>query len=72
MNITGTLRSLHGNKVGAAIEELHRSEDDLAGALLSLSDRQKADHEIYYVARDIASWCTCDKPAGAFLRRLFA
>jgi hypothetical protein len=56
VNITGTLRSLHGNKVGAAIEELHRSEDDLAGALLSLSDRQKADHEIYYVARDIASW----------------
>ena len=54
--ITATLRSLHGNKVGAAIEELHRSENDLAGALLNLSDQQKVNHEIFYVARDIAGW----------------
>lgn len=51
-----TLRALHGNKVGASIEELHRSENDLAGALLNLSDEQKANHEIFYVARDIARW----------------
>lgn len=50
------LRSLHGNKVGAAIEELHRSENDTAGALLNLSDQQKVDHEIFYVARDLARW----------------
>ncbi len=56
MNSVRTLRSLHGNKVGAAIEELHRSENDLAGALLNLSDQQKVDHEIFYVARDIAAW----------------
>ncbi len=56
MNITHTLRSLHGNKVGAAIEELHRAEGDLAGALLGVSDRHKVDHEIFYVARDIARW----------------
>jgi hypothetical protein len=56
MKIVQTLRSLHGNKVGAAIEELHRSENDLAGALLNLSDLQKSDHEIFYVARDIAGW----------------
>ncbi|NPC42877.1 hypothetical protein [Nocardioides sp. zg-1230] len=56
MNIVTTLRSLHGNKVGAAIEELHRSENDLAGALLNLSDQQRTDHEIFYVARDIARW----------------
>jgi hypothetical protein len=56
MNITQTLRSLHGNKVGAAIEELHSAENDLAGALLNLSDQQKVDHEIFYVARDIAAW----------------
>jgi hypothetical protein len=56
MNITQTLRNLHGNKVGAAIEELHRAEDDLAGALLNVSDRHKVDHEIFYVARDIARW----------------
>ncbi len=54
--ITTLLRSLHGNKVGAAIEELHRSENDMAGALLNLSDQQKIDHEIFYVARDIARW----------------
>ena len=56
MNVVQTLRSLHGNKVGAAIEEQHRSENDLAGALLNLSDQQKVDHEIFYVARDIAAW----------------
>jgi hypothetical protein len=56
MSIRTTLRSLHGNKVGAAIEELHRSENDLAGALLHVSDRHKVDHEIFYVARDIARW----------------
>ena len=55
-NLLTTLRSLHGNKVGAAIEELHRAENDLAGALLNLSDQQKVDHEIFYVARDIARW----------------
>jgi len=56
MNIIQTLRSLHGNKVGAAIEELRRSENELAGALLSVSDKHKVDHEIFYVARDIARW----------------
>jgi hypothetical protein len=56
MNIAQTLRSLHGNKVGAAIEELHRVENDLAGDLLGVSDRHKVDHEIFYVARDIARW----------------
>jgi hypothetical protein len=57
MNAIGTtLRSLHGNKVAAAIEELHRSENDMAEALLNLADRQKVNHEIFYVARDIARW----------------
>lgn len=54
--LISTLRTLHGNKVGAAIEELHRSENDMAGALLNLSDQQKVNHEIFYVARDIARW----------------
>jgi hypothetical protein len=39
-----------------AIGELHRAENDLAAALLSLSDRQKTDHEVFYVARDVAAW----------------
>lgn len=44
------------NKVGMALRELHRSENDLAGELLQASDRHKVDHEIFYVARDIARW----------------
>ena len=55
-NLTTTLRSLHGKKVAAAIEELHRVENDLAGALLDVSDRHKVDHEVFHVARDIAGW----------------
>jgi len=43
-------------KLGLAIEELHRSEDHLAGVLLAMSDRHKADHEVFHVARDIARW----------------
>ncbi|MGY2079613.1 hypothetical protein [Modestobacter sp. SYSU DS0657] len=43
-------------KLGLAIEELHRSENHLAGALLAASDRHKADHEVFHVARDIARW----------------
>lgn len=43
-------------KLGLAIEELHRSESHLARVLLAVSDRHKADHEVFYVARDIAGW----------------
>jgi hypothetical protein len=59
MSWTSTVRSLRGNKVspvGMAIRELHRSENDLALALLRLSDTNRTDHEVYYVARDIARW----------------
>lgn len=56
MTVIRTLRSLSGNKVGAAIEELHRVEDELAATLLHVSDRHKADHEVFHVARDIARW----------------
>jgi hypothetical protein len=47
---------LSGNKVGAAIKHLHRSENELARELLSLSERHKADHEVFYGARDLARW----------------
>ena len=43
-------------KLDMAIEELHRSENHLARVLLAVSDRHKADHEVLYVARDIARW----------------
>ena len=43
-------------KLGLVNEELHRSENHLARVLLAVSDRHKADHEVFYVARDIARW----------------
>ena len=43
-------------KIGLALHELHRSENELAEKLLHVSERHKADHEIFYVARDIARW----------------
>jgi hypothetical protein len=44
------------NKVGLAIAELHRAENDLAAELLQASDRHKADHDIFYLGRDLAGW----------------
>jgi hypothetical protein len=43
-------------KLDLAIEELHRSENHLARVLTAVSDRHKVDHEVFYVARDIARW----------------
>lgn len=44
-------------KLGMAIEQLHRSENELYTVLLSMSDRHKADHEVFHVTRDMAKWC---------------
>ena len=43
-------------KLDLAIEELHRSENHLVTVLVSMSDRHKADHEVFYVCRDMALW----------------
>lgn len=43
-------------KLGLAIRELHRSERKLALGLSTLAARHKTDHEVFYVARDIAEW----------------
>jgi hypothetical protein len=43
-------------KLGLAIRELHRSENSLAADLLKMSDRHKAEHSIFHVARDLAGW----------------
>jgi hypothetical protein len=43
-------------KLKLALRELHRSEKSLAGDLLKIADRHKADHELYHVARDLARW----------------
>lgn len=44
------------HKLNMAIRELHHSEKELAAQLLYASDRHKADHEIYHLARDLAQW----------------
>jgi hypothetical protein len=43
-------------KLDLAIEELHRSEDHLVTVLTSMSDKHKADHEVFYVTRDMVTW----------------
>jgi hypothetical protein len=43
-------------KIGLVLKELHRSEHDLVQALVHVSERHKADHEVYYLARDLAAW----------------
>jgi hypothetical protein len=43
-------------KLDLALRELHRLENNLAADLLTVSDRHKVDHEVYYVARDLARW----------------
>jgi hypothetical protein len=43
-------------KIGLVLEELHRSENDLAHELLQVADRHKVDQEIYHVGRDLAVW----------------
>jgi hypothetical protein len=44
-------------KLGLAIRELHRSENELAHVLLRVSERHKTDHELFHVARDLVGWC---------------
>ena len=43
-------------KLGMAIQELHRSENELYTVLLTMSDRHKVDHEVFHVTRDLATW----------------
>jgi hypothetical protein len=43
-------------KLDLAIDELHRSENELYGVLLGMSDRHKADHEVFHVTRTMARW----------------
>lgn len=43
-------------KIGLVLEELHRSENDLAQKLLHVSERHKTDHDVYHLGRDLAGW----------------
>lgn len=43
-------------KIDLVLEELHRSENDLAQRLLHVSERHKTDHDVYHLGRDLAGW----------------
>jgi hypothetical protein len=43
-------------KLDMAIEELHRSENELHTVLLAMSDRHRVDREVFHVTRDMARW----------------
>jgi hypothetical protein len=44
------------NRINALLHDLHDSEADLTGFLLHVSDRHRAEHEVFHVARDLAGW----------------
>lgn len=44
------------SKLPLVLRELHRSENSMARALLTVADRHRVDHEVFHVARDIAKW----------------
>ncbi|MGN6753149.1 MAG: hypothetical protein ACTHJJ_11420 [Intrasporangium sp.] len=43
-------------RIGTVLADLHHDENELARALLRLSDEHRANHEVYYIARDLAQW----------------
>ena len=56
MSTTRMLRVAAGDGLSGMLTQLHRDEGRLAHALTDLSDRHAADHEIHFVARDLAAW----------------
>jgi hypothetical protein len=43
-------------KIGFAMENLHRSENELATELLQVAHRHHAEQDIFYLAQDLAGW----------------
>ena len=43
-------------KIGTVLRDLHRDENELAHALVQLSEKHRADHEVYHLGRDLATW----------------
>lgn len=43
-------------KTGLLLHDLHHRENELARHLLHISARNEADHEVYHLARDLATW----------------
>ncbi|MGQ0624612.1 MAG: hypothetical protein ACT4PP_08210 [Sporichthyaceae bacterium] len=43
-------------RLGLALAELHRSENELAQRLLHAGERHEADQDIFHLTRDLAGW----------------
>ncbi|MGP4113587.1 hypothetical protein ACTWP5_22085 [Streptomyces sp. 4N509B] len=43
-------------RIGLLLRELHHSENALVTQLFHVSERHRADHDIHYLARDLAGW----------------
>ena len=43
-------------RIGTVLADLHHDENELARALLRLSDEHRADHEVHWAGRDLAEW----------------
>ncbi|MFG2638006.1 hypothetical protein ACGFX8_29995 [Streptomyces sp. NPDC048362] len=44
------------NGITLALRALHHGEKHLAGQLTTVAERHRTDHEIHYVATDLADW----------------
>ncbi|MFJ8108949.1 hypothetical protein [Streptomyces sp. NPDC096132] len=44
------------NGIGLVLYALHRGESDLADRLTTVAGRHHAEHEVHYVALDLAEW----------------
>lgn len=43
-------------KLGFALKELHRSENELAQRLLHAGERHESDQDVYHLSRTLADW----------------
>jgi hypothetical protein len=43
-------------KIGLAIREVARAEEELAQELLKVGERHRADHDVYHLSRQLSRW----------------
>jgi hypothetical protein len=44
-------------KMGIALREVYDAETDLAGGLLRVGERHKADHDVFHLTPTLSNWC---------------
>jgi hypothetical protein len=43
-------------RIGTVLKDLHHDENELVRTLERLADRHRADHEVFHLGRDLATW----------------